>query len=68
VIGPIRSPAEIAYTDPKGGPAAFCVIRNGEKTSPLRIEARDGFSYTIWAKDGKGYTLIARISVDRFAD
>jgi hypothetical protein len=53
--------AEIAYTDAKGDPVAFCVLANGEKMSPLRTEARDGVSYATWSKDGKSYILIARM-------
>ena len=31
--------AEVAYTDVKGDPAAFCVTANGEKTSPPRTDS-----------------------------
>ena len=54
--------AEVAFTDARGEPAAFCVIANGERTSPLLTETRDGGSYATWSKDGKGYILIARMS------
>ena len=53
--------AEVAYTDAKGDPAAFCVIANGAKTSPLRTETRNGFSSADWSKDGKSYMLVARL-------
>jgi anti-sigma factor RsiW len=60
--------AEVGFTDPRGEPAAFCVIANGERTSPLRALARDGVSYATWSKDGKGYILIARISEAQVAE
>jgi anti-sigma factor RsiW len=60
--------AEVAYTDAKGDPAAFCVIANGAKTSPLRTEARDGFSYAAWSKYGKSYILVARMPVAQVAE
>ncbi|MBV9286658.1 MAG: hypothetical protein JO288_02365 [Hyphomicrobiales bacterium] len=53
--------AEVAYTDPKGEPAAFCVIANGEKTSPLRAVSARGVNYATWSKDGKSYMLVARM-------
>jgi anti-sigma factor RsiW len=52
--------AEVAYTNAKGDPAAFCVTANGEKTS-LRTKTRDGVSYATWSKDGKSYILVARL-------
>ena len=60
--------AEVAYTDSKGDPAAFCVTANGEKTSQLRTDARDGVSYATWAKDGKSYILIARMPEAQVAE
>ena len=59
---------EVAYTDAKGDPAAFCVIANGAKTSPLRTETRDGFSYAAWSKDGKSYMLVGRMPEARVAE
>ena len=59
---------EVAYTDAKGDPAAFCVIADGAKTSPLRTETRDGFSYAAWAKDGKSYMLVGRMPEAQVAE
>jgi anti-sigma factor RsiW len=52
---------EVAYTDAKGDPAAFCVIADGAKASPLRTETRGLFSYAAWSKDGKSYMLVGRM-------
>lgn len=60
--------AEVAYTDAKGEAAAFCVIANGAKTSPLRTEARDGLNYGAWSKDGKSYMLVARLPEAQIAE
>jgi len=60
--------AEVAYTDARGEPAAFCVISNGEKSSPLRTEARNGVSYATWSKDGKSYMLVARMPEAQVAE
>jgi anti-sigma factor RsiW len=60
--------AEVGFTDARGEPAAFCVIANGERTSPLRTLTRDGVSYATWSKDGKGYILIARMSEAQVAE
>jgi hypothetical protein len=60
--------AEVGFTDTRGEPAAFCVIANGERTSPLRTLARDGVSYATWSKDGKGYILIGRMSEAQVAE
>jgi anti-sigma factor RsiW len=60
--------AEVAYTDAKGDPAAFCVTANGKKTSPLSTGSRDGLSFATWSKDGKGYILIARMSEAQVAE
>jgi anti-sigma factor RsiW len=60
--------AEVAFTDARGEPAAFCVIANGERTSPLRTLARDGVSYATWSKDGKSYILIARMPEAQVAE
>jgi len=60
--------AEVAYTDAKGEAAAFCVIANGAKASPLRTEARDGLSSGAWSKDGKSYMLVARMPEAQIAE
>jgi anti-sigma factor RsiW len=60
--------AELAYTDAKGDPAAFCVTANGEKTSPLRTGVRDELNYATWSKDGKSYILIARMPEAQVAE
>jgi anti-sigma factor RsiW len=60
--------AEVGYTDASGNPAAFCVTANGEQTSPLRTEARDGLSYATWSKDGRSYILIARMPEAQVAE
>ena len=60
--------AEVGFTDASGEPAAFCVIANGERTSPLRTVTRDGLSYATWSKDGKSYILIAHMSEAQVAE
>jgi anti-sigma factor RsiW len=60
--------AEVGFTDARGEPAAFCVIANGERTSPLRTVTRDGLSYATWSKDGKSYILIAHMPEARVAE
>jgi anti-sigma factor RsiW len=60
--------AEVGFTDARGEPAAFCVIANGERTSPLRTVTRDDVSYATWSKDGKSYILIARMSEVQVAE
>jgi anti-sigma factor RsiW len=60
--------AEVAYTDAKGDPAAFCVIANGDKPSPPRTERRGDVSYATWSKDGKSYMLVARMPEAQVAE
>jgi hypothetical protein len=60
--------AEIAYTDAKRDPTAFCVTANGEKASPPRTETRDGLSLATWSKDGKNYMLVARLPGAQIAE
>jgi anti-sigma factor RsiW len=60
--------AEVGFTNARGEPAAFCVIANGERTSPLRTLASDGVSYATWSQDGKSYILIARMSEAQVAE
>ena len=60
--------AEVAYTDAKGDPAAFCVTADGASTAPLRIEKGDGVSYATWSKDGKSYMLVARLPEAQVAE
>ena len=56
---------EIAYTDPTGAPVLACIIADKSANAPIRVERRDGFTLASWARDGRGYLVIGRISEDR---
>jgi len=56
---------EIAYTDATGAPVLVCVIADKSATAPVRVEKREDFTLASWARDGRGYLVIGRISEQR---
>jgi anti-sigma factor RsiW len=46
-------------------PIAFCIIKNGEKDSPLSLRSKEGLMTASWAKGGRGFMLIGDLPADR---
>jgi anti-sigma factor RsiW len=59
---------QLAYVDPTSGPVLFCVIRNSEADAAVETSKRDGFAIASWARGGRGYMLIGRLSQSRTAE
>lgn len=53
--------AEIAYTDPTGAPALFCVIADGAPDAPPRTAEEKSVSHVTWSRGGKSYMLVAHM-------
>jgi anti-sigma factor RsiW len=51
---------QLAYTGPDGAPVLFCVIADARPDATATNETRKGFALTSWARDGRGYMVIAR--------
>jgi anti-sigma factor RsiW len=58
---------QVAYLDEADRPAAFCIIRNGAADAPVTTEERSGLALASWARDGRGYVVIGRFSIERAA-
>jgi anti-sigma factor RsiW len=59
---------QLGYVDPTTGPVLFCIIHNFEADAAMKAERRGGFAVASWARAGRGYMLIGRLSPDQTAD
>lgn len=59
---------QLAYTDAAGAPVLFCIIADKRRDAPPANETRQKFALTTWARDGRGYMVIARLPADRVAE
>lgn len=55
---------QIGYLDGTT-PVAFCVLRDGEADAPVTTASSEGFATASWAKGGRGFMIIGKVSEDR---
>jgi anti-sigma factor RsiW len=58
---------QLAYLDPQAGPVLFCIIADSRPDAPVSNANVDGFATSSWAKGGRGYMVIGRISAEKVA-
>ena len=58
---------QFAYIEASGAPVLFCIIADKRADAPPANETRQKFALTTWARDGRGYMVIAQLPAARVA-